>query len=337
MAMAVRFARMNVPLQSGELARLKVSQGPDAGAVYVIKGNAVSIGRGEDADVMISDLKSSRNHASIVRTAEGWEVRDIGSANGILVNGHSVQKAALKLGDLLTIGETVLEFMTSGVGSKMLMAPPKNVALVEAQESNLDKRRKKVLALGNLTESIQKPVPSTGKKDKSSSLSKILLVLVAGAALWLFLGDADTKNKTKKVVKDKTEEEIRRDLASYLPEKMNKSDPASRTIDSFYRLGFREYREGNYIRAKKQFETVLQIDPDHYLARLYLENSENSINEAVEFHIEQGKRNLDMGKLRAAQGHYESVLRLLFKDKDNPKYKEAKDQLEKVEEMKGNS
>ena len=46
MATAVRFKQIMTPRQPGEFARLKVLQGPDTGAVYVIFGAKALIGRG---------------------------------------------------------------------------------------------------------------------------------------------------------------------------------------------------------------------------------------------------------------------------------------------------
>ena len=45
---AVRFKQLSLERQKGELARFKVVQGPDYGAIYVITGTKALIGRGEE-------------------------------------------------------------------------------------------------------------------------------------------------------------------------------------------------------------------------------------------------------------------------------------------------
>ena len=51
---AIRFKQTQVSRQNGELARLKVVQGPDYGAVYVICGARATIGRGYVSEVSVS-------------------------------------------------------------------------------------------------------------------------------------------------------------------------------------------------------------------------------------------------------------------------------------------
>ena len=67
----------------------------------------VSIGRGDECDIKITDLKASRKHAEFILTAKGWVVQDAGSANGILHNGAVVRNAPLQSRDSLTVGENV--------------------------------------------------------------------------------------------------------------------------------------------------------------------------------------------------------------------------------------
>src|SRR4051794_15084288 len=106
MANAQKFRQTNVPRQQGEQARLKTVQGPDYGSTFVITGSKASIGRGEECDIMISDLKASRKHAEFSAVPGGWQVRDLGSANGILHNGKVIRSGTVRSGDTLTLGET---------------------------------------------------------------------------------------------------------------------------------------------------------------------------------------------------------------------------------------
>ncbi len=133
-----------------------------------------------------------------------------------------------------------------------------------------------------------------------------------------------------------------RDLAAFLPRETTPEEKAAlegpRTVETFYRAGFREYTKGNYLRAKRQFETALQIDPSHLPSRSYLGKTEQSITEEIDDHLLKGKRKFDSGQLRDSRGHFEAVLRLLYRDRDHPHYKEAQEQLEKVHQaLKGGS
>lgn len=66
------------------------------------------IGRGTDADLRINDPGISRLHAEVTvhPSTEAAEIIDLGSTNGITVNGHKVQRAPLVEGTRIEIGST---------------------------------------------------------------------------------------------------------------------------------------------------------------------------------------------------------------------------------------
>jgi hypothetical protein len=76
----------------------------------VLSGERVLIGRSRECDVVLSDPNTSRRHAEVRREGGGWAVVDLGSTNGIKVNGRRVDQAALEPGDRITLGLTELTF-----------------------------------------------------------------------------------------------------------------------------------------------------------------------------------------------------------------------------------
>ena len=70
----------------------------------------VTLGRLPECDVVVDDPGASRQHARIRRTDAGFELVDLGSTNGTLVNDVPVGEHLLEDGDRITIGQTVLEF-----------------------------------------------------------------------------------------------------------------------------------------------------------------------------------------------------------------------------------
>jgi Nif-specific regulatory protein len=68
------------------------------------------IGRDADLDVVLSDSKVSRHHATILCDPAGWVLIDAESRHGTFVNGERVARHALRDGDRLQIGGTVLQF-----------------------------------------------------------------------------------------------------------------------------------------------------------------------------------------------------------------------------------
>ena len=67
------------------------------------------LGRALDADILIgADDAVSRRHAEIAIRAGVCQIRDLDSCNGTLLNGRLVDRARLKRGDVIVIGETEL-------------------------------------------------------------------------------------------------------------------------------------------------------------------------------------------------------------------------------------
>jgi hypothetical protein len=65
------------------------------------------LGRAAECDiVLLTDDSVSRRHAEIAVRAGQCRVRDLGSCNGTLVNGRFVERARLRRGDVITLGET---------------------------------------------------------------------------------------------------------------------------------------------------------------------------------------------------------------------------------------
>ena len=54
------------------------------------EGPVVSIGRGEDNDLVVDDARSSRKHCSVSETPQGAVLEDLGSSNGTRYKGEPV-------------------------------------------------------------------------------------------------------------------------------------------------------------------------------------------------------------------------------------------------------
>jgi hypothetical protein len=76
----------------------------------VLSGSRVVVGRSREADIVLQDPNVSRRHAELRRDEGGWQIVDLGSTNGIKVNGRRVGQQPLNPGDEITIGVTDLTF-----------------------------------------------------------------------------------------------------------------------------------------------------------------------------------------------------------------------------------
>ena len=92
-------------------AILVVLAGPSAGTEYELCSESIVLGRGPGADVVFDDGSMSRQHAALELMVDGYRVRDMGSTNGIEVNGASIPASDLKHGDKISMGEHVLQYV----------------------------------------------------------------------------------------------------------------------------------------------------------------------------------------------------------------------------------
>jgi pSer/pThr/pTyr-binding forkhead associated (FHA) protein len=94
-----------------ECARLVVVAGPALGRELSLSacGRMVRLGRGEQCDLAIPDDDVSREHAAFERGADGIVVRDLGSKNGVEVEGQRVAGVrVLRDGEIVRLGQTRL-------------------------------------------------------------------------------------------------------------------------------------------------------------------------------------------------------------------------------------
>jgi hypothetical protein len=72
----------------------------------------MTLGRATTNDIVLYDISASRCHARLDKTPQGWEVVDLGSANGLRVNDARVGRATLIEGDVVAIGDSELRLVT---------------------------------------------------------------------------------------------------------------------------------------------------------------------------------------------------------------------------------
>ena len=76
----------------------------------VLSGSRVLIGRSRDCDLTLDDPNVSRRHAELRNEDGHWLVADLGSTNGVKVNGHRVEQQVLQPGDELALGLARLKY-----------------------------------------------------------------------------------------------------------------------------------------------------------------------------------------------------------------------------------
>ena len=80
------------------------------GSRHEVKQRRVVLGRSRDCDIQLADANVSRRHAELRQEGASYWIVDLGSTNGMEVNGKRVKRAKLADGDTITLGSTDITF-----------------------------------------------------------------------------------------------------------------------------------------------------------------------------------------------------------------------------------
>lgn len=133
--------------------RLVLLSEPAAGAEFTLNKPVLRIGRDERLDIWINHKSISHEHAEIQASDGKVTIFDLGSANGMRVNGIEASRAVVENGDMLELGEVRFRFL-----------PPQGAHSLEP-----------------LPEELPATEPPSSSRKPVFALSVIALLLVAGA------------------------------------------------------------------------------------------------------------------------------------------------------------
>ena len=166
------------------------------GKYHLKKGEALTIGRRENNDVVIENLAVSGHHAKIDSMDDGFLLTDLKSKNGSFVNKQLVSSHWLKHGDVIDIGKHTLVFAYEegeprpddapvGMGQTMVMDTEKyremmakSTAKIEAQkpEKEAPIGILSFLAGGEGEVKLSRKLTKIGKKPTSDIVVRGLMV-----------------------------------------------------------------------------------------------------------------------------------------------------------------
>jgi len=96
---------------------LEIVGGNEKGRAYRLEKQSMSLGRGLDNDVVLTDIAVSRRHVRFMRDGMQVTVQDMGSGNGTLVNGSRVASFVLSSNDRIEVGNSVFRVVFPGQDS----------------------------------------------------------------------------------------------------------------------------------------------------------------------------------------------------------------------------
>jgi pSer/pThr/pTyr-binding forkhead associated (FHA) protein len=307
------FKHFESPKKAGEYFRLVCLTGKTKGVAYFLVGKRVVLGRSEQADIKVLDIKSSREHCEIAKVGKDFILTDLGSQNGVVVNDLKVRQHVLNEGDKVIIGQTVYKFNRVEVKEKLSEVQPVDDS-DEYEDDEYD--------------DLDEP--------KKSKLTPVLITIILIAVGIILTGgeDASTVGKKSKASRYQIQE-VSGSIAESISKKSKKNKKVQDKMNIYFQKGLREFREDNYFRAMSEFEHALSWSPSDPQALFYLRKTKEALDKTIKDLILKGQRDEDAYKLQSAVVSYCSVLRLLYRYPEDERYLSAKENVEKLEEKLG--
>jgi pSer/pThr/pTyr-binding forkhead associated (FHA) protein len=294
------------PKEAGTYFRLVCLTGTSKGESYVLSGNRIIIGRGDNADIKLNDTKASREHAEITKVGNNWVATDLGSQNGIVVNDKKVTQSPLNEGDKIIVGQTVFKFAKVEVNSKPKVAKEKDS---------------------------EAPTGAGAKK------TLIPMIFLAGLFIYLILDDDKSNSgepgKSKKQASSSYQDVSGEYLAQLKKRQANEDKAVKEKLNVIYQRGLREFREGNYFRAIAEFNLALIISPGDSYAEYHLRKTKERLDKTIEEFTIRAQRDEGALKFQSSIVSYCSIIRLLYTVPEDPRYKNAEKQIKELETIMG--
>lgn len=92
------------------MAELIFVSGPEKGRTYTLESPKTVIGREIDCECAVQGTGVSRRHCAVTKQGDGYQIEDLKSTNGTLVNGRVVSQTEIKNNDTIEIGEVQMAF-----------------------------------------------------------------------------------------------------------------------------------------------------------------------------------------------------------------------------------
>lgn len=322
--------------------RLKIILGPHQNEIHTLDKDLIKIGRGDDNTIQLPrDSRISRNHIEIARVGTEYKVRNLSQKNFVMVNDKVVQEEFLKPGIKIQIGETLIEVFEDGP----ILVPNVNEKSAHSTQAIAQVRAAAGLpASSRLQQSpspapLQSPQMASRKSNRPApqhmrparSNSKTTFYAIFGIVILLIVWLAGRETKPKQALTFRSSQQVEYDRLQIEAEKLKLEERLSAQNNQIMRQaqenmvkGFRDFQQGNYIRAKENFASVLVKDPDNELAKRYYHLSGIKFDELLQFNILQGLRYREKKNYRLCRSSFQSALIMIQNNNRHPKYKEIK-------------
>ena len=159
---------------------------------FYLNKDLITVGKLSGNDLQLDDNSVSRNHCKFVRAKNAYKIIDLGSTNGTYVNGKRITEKKLELGDNITIGRTILKFLsvtrkesfTDVDDQKISMVIPLSDQLLVKEEKKIEVGKLNFLA--SLTALGKDLIASTTLEDSFEQIGNLIFDSLEPQRLYIF-------------------------------------------------------------------------------------------------------------------------------------------------------
>ena len=98
-----------------------------SGVIHELMDEAITIGRGPDNTIVVSDPSISTHHAQLLLEGDTYRLKDLDSTNGTRVNGKPVTETVLRFDDRIRFGAAEARYESSEVGGSKPLPKPEEI------------------------------------------------------------------------------------------------------------------------------------------------------------------------------------------------------------------
>ena len=191
--------------------KLQCIEGPLRGKDFTLpKEEVITMGRHEENHLVFDSPKVSRKHAELIQQGSHLFLKDLGSQNGVYLNGHRIEQSSLEIaveiqvGDEVSFGDYIFkidfiqgiqkdhnERMTSPTfGPKRFSKPSLGDNPIPIRESDIKSKTHIAILYG----AFRSLARSSNQKDFYEALSLVIIKILKAERVCLM--DFDPKKKT---------------------------------------------------------------------------------------------------------------------------------------------
>jgi len=328
--------------------KLEAISGPFQGRNFILDANEYTLGRNPENSIVLVDDLVSRYHASLTKDINTYKLNDLGSANGVLVNGQKIfEPFKLSSGDVVEVGSSVFRFVVINKQLENMKADyiPKAQTIKQNAVQEVPSDTKIIR--------VEESFGLNKKKSKNKKLFIYIFILI-GLAGYYYYSNYLNKKEPEKITEPVKTESVFKTTNLEEPEEQILLDPSfeglpigvQRQLLSELEVGIKLYENAQFELCEDRAKQILNRVSNYTKAKDLLEacsfskeeeqekkQSESQtelikiIEEKTSSFLKDAKKELRSKNKEKAKEQFMKVLEL------DPSNKEAQNELKKLEEQ----